>query len=83
MSDEREHGDPPDGGASGPEEPTLRLDDALKLTGAVTTGGQAKSIIQAGRVTVNGAVETRRKRRLRAGDVIGLDGETFEIGLEP
>ena len=62
--------------------PTLRLDDALKLAGLAETGGQAKHRIQAGDVTVNGVVETRRKRRLRQGDVVGIDGETFDIDLE-
>jgi ribosome-associated protein len=60
---------------------TLRLDDALKLAGLVATGGEAKGLIQSGRVTVNGVVETRRKRRLRSGDVIGLGDETFEVEL--
>ncbi len=64
------------------DEPTLRLDDALKLAGLAATGGQAKHRIQAGDVTVNGVVETRRKRRLRQGDVVGIDGETFDIDLE-
>lgn len=60
----------------------LRLDDALKLTGVVSTGGAAKQRIQAGEVRVNGQVETRRKRRVRAGDVIEVDGEEFEIELD-
>jgi ribosome-associated protein len=63
-------------------EATLRLDDALKLAGLAETGGQAKHRIQAGDVTVNGVVETRRKRQLRKGDVVGIDDETFEIDLE-
>ena len=70
------------GGAERHDEPTLRLDDALKLAGLAETGGQAKHRIQAGDVTVNGVVETRRKRRLRQGDVVGIDGETFDIDLE-
>lgn len=74
MSD-RSHG--PESDADG-----LRLDDALKLAGLVTTGGQAKLRIQAGDVSVNGRVETRRKRRLRHGDVIELDGESFEVELQ-
>ena len=60
----------------------LRLDHALKLAGVVPTGGAAKQRIQAGDVRVNGQVETRRKRRVRVGDVIELDGEAFEIELD-
>ena len=60
----------------------LRLDDALKLAGLAPTGGAAKHRIQAGEVRVNGQVETRRKRRLAPGDVIEVDGESFEIDLD-
>jgi len=60
---------------------TLRLDDALKLAGVAATGGEAKVLIQGGAVRVNGAVETRRKRRLVEGDVVEVGDETFEIAL--
>lgn len=59
--------------------PTLSA--ALKLTGLAETGGHAKRMIQAGEVRVNGEVETRRKRRLHAGDEIEVDGDTFVIEL--
>lgn len=61
---------------------TITLNDALKLTGLAETGGQAKLMIQAGKVKVNGKVETRRKRKLIAGDIIEVDGEEFELELE-
>lgn len=60
-------------------EDTLTLGEALKLAGLAGTGGQAKLLIQAGEVEVNGQVETRRKRKLRAGDVIEVAGEEFVI----
>jgi ribosome-associated protein len=60
---------------------TLRLDDALKLAGVASTGGEAKVLIQGGAVRVNGAVETRRKRRLIEGDVVEVGDETFEISI--
>lgn len=62
--------------------PTLTLSAALKLAGFAETGGQAKRRIQDGEIEVNGVVETRRKRRLREGDEITVDGETFVIELE-
>ena len=61
---------------------TITLSDALKLTGITETGGQAKLMIQAGEVRVNGEVETRRKRKLKAGDVLEVAGEEFELELE-
>ncbi|MDQ3396613.1 MAG: RNA-binding S4 domain-containing protein, partial [Deinococcota bacterium] len=53
-----------------------------KLCGLAPTGGQAKVLIQSGQVSVNGEVETRRKRKLREGDVIALGDEEFVLGLE-
>jgi ribosome-associated protein len=69
--------------ASTPSDPgeTLRLDDALKLAGVASTGGEAKVMIQGGAVRVNGAVETRRKRKLIEGDVVEVGDETFEIAI--
>lgn len=58
---------------------TIRLDDFLKCCGIVGTGGQAKVLIQAGEVLVNGEVETRRRRQLRLGDSVDLLGESFEV----
>jgi ribosome-associated protein len=61
---------------------TLTLSAALKLAGLADTGGQAKALIQGGHVRVNGEIETRRKHRLRAGDEIEVDGESFVIELQ-
>jgi ribosome-associated protein len=60
---------------------TLTLTAALKLAGIADTGGQAKMLIQGGQIRVNGVVETRRKRRVTAGDEIEVDGERFVIDL--
>ncbi len=46
------------------------------------TGGHAKALVQAGEVSVNGAIETRRKRKLHAGDVIAVGGETYVVAFE-
>ena len=56
--------------ATGP----IRLDQLLKLSGAVETGGQAKHLIQDGKVKVNGAVETRRGHQLSDPDLVSLEG---------
>ena len=57
----------------------LRLDNFLKLSAMSGTGGQAKLMIQNGEVKVNGAVETRRRRKLIAGDVVELGGKQFPV----
>lgn len=59
--------------ASEDREP-LRLDQFLKISRLVGTGGQAKIVIQAGEVTVNGVVEQRRRRKMAIGDVVEFDG---------
>lgn len=48
----------------------ITLSQALKVAGLADTGGQAKVIVRAGQVTVNGEPELRPGRKLRAGDVI-------------
>lgn len=47
----------------------IKLQDLLKLCGAVDTGGMAKVVIQNGEVTVNGEVCTMRGKKMRSGDV--------------
>jgi ribosome-associated protein len=56
------------------------LGQALKAANLVGSGGEAKVLIQAGEVTVNGEVETRRGRRLREGDVVEVGDERLEVG---
>jgi len=56
------------------------LGQALKVASLVGSGGEAKVLIQAGEVLVNGEVETRRGRRLEAGDVVELYDVRLEVG---
>ncbi len=70
----------PDGPVSVPiRTEYIRLQDFLKLCGAVPSGGMAKTFIQEGEVTVNGAVETRRGRKLRPGDEAGYQGNVYRV----
>ena len=55
------------------------LGQALKASNLVQSGGEAKVLVQGGDVRVNGEVETRRGRRLRAGDVVEVGDERLEI----
>ena len=48
------------------------MGQALKAASLVGTGGEAKILIQAGDVLVNGEVEVRRGRRLASGDVVEI-----------
>lgn len=57
----------------------MRLDHFLKLCGAAMTGGHAKLMIQSGEVTVDGDVETRRRRKLRVGQQVGIEGQVYDV----
>ena len=59
--------------------PGITLGQALKAANLVGSGGEAKVLIQAGEVLVNGEVETRRGRQLREGDVVEVGDERLEI----
>lgn len=60
---------------------SIKLDQFLKWVGAVQTGGEAKLMIQEGEVRVNGAIETRRGRKLVSGDRVILNGKTYRVEL--
>ncbi|MEQ8969314.1 MAG: RNA-binding S4 domain-containing protein [Coleofasciculus sp. C1-SOL-03] len=61
---------------------TIKLDQFLKWVGIASTGGEAKLMIQDGDVTVNGIIETRRGRKLVAGDLVSVQGETYQVGTQ-
>jgi ribosome-associated protein len=58
---------------------TIRLGQLLKVAGVVDSGGEAKTLIAEGRVSVNGEVETRRGRQLHAGDVLAAAGQELRL----
>jgi len=60
----------------------IKLDQFLKLAGISQTGGQAKLLIQGGKVKVNDAVETRRGRKLQVGDLITVGKEIFTVEVK-
>jgi len=60
---------------------TIKLDQFLKWTGVVQTGGEAKLLIQGGEVRVNQQIEVQRGRRLVEGDRVSALGETYTVQL--
>ena len=48
----------------------MKLDQFLKWSNIVSTGGEAKIFIKSGKVSVNGVIEKRRGRKLNTGDVV-------------
>jgi len=61
------------------EEEFIKLGQAMKKAGLVGSGVDAKFLIGDGLVSVNGEVETRRGRKLYAGDSFEFEGETVEV----
>jgi ribosome-associated protein len=59
----------------------VELFKILKFEGIVGSGGQAKLVISDGQVTVNGEVETRKRRKIVAGDIIVFAEEELQIRL--
>ena len=57
----------------------ITLSQFLKFGGLAESGGAAKHAIRDGRVTVNGAVETQKGKKLSAGDRITFEGRTIVV----
>ena len=57
----------------------IRLGQLLKAAGLAATGGEAKALLEAGEVTVNGEPESRRGRQLRPGDVVAVGDESVRV----
>ena len=57
----------------------IKLGQALKAAGLVSSGVEAKIVIQDGLVSVDGEIETRRGKKLYGGEVIEFDGQAVKI----
>ncbi|MGP0070153.1 MAG: RNA-binding S4 domain-containing protein [Isosphaeraceae bacterium] len=67
-------------------EKPINLTQVLKLANCVQSGGEAKAVIAEGLVRVNGEVELRKRRQMKAGDTIALEGGptlVLEQGTDP
>jgi len=60
----------------------IQLDQLLKTTGLCHSGGYAHSEIEAGNVMVDGALETRKRAKMRPGQTVSYGGETVELIAE-
>ena len=59
--------------------PCIKLDALLKFAGAAETGGQAKELVAAGKVTVNGEICTMRGKKIFPGDVVTAGDSEIEV----
>lgn len=57
----------------------ILLQSLLKVSGLCETGGDAKIAITNGKVKVDGAVETRRGKKIRSGQKVFFKGTTISV----
>lgn len=57
----------------------IPLCDLLKSTGVCQTGGHAKMVIAAGEVLVDGTVETRKRCKIKKGQIVEYNGEKVSV----
>ena len=60
----------------------IQLDQLLKAAALVGSGGEAHAAVQAGRVRVDGQVESRRRAKLRPGQQVDFNGESLVLVAE-
>lgn len=62
-----------------PADEFIELIKLLKIKNIAESGGHAKAIVEDGLVKVNGEQEFRKRKKLRPGDIIELEGITISI----
>jgi ribosome-associated protein len=60
----------------------IELYKILKFENMVTSGGEAKYVISEGQVVVNGAVETRKRKKIFSGDIVEFKDEKLRIKVK-
>ena len=59
----------------------VELFKILKFEGIASSGAEAKDMIAAGTVLVNGIIEKQKRKKMVAGDTIEVNGEIFRLKL--
>jgi len=60
----------------------VELFKILKFEGLVSSGAEAKNVIAEGLVLVNGEEETRKRKKMLAGDIIQFADQLYRLVLE-
>ncbi|MFH1980300.1 MAG: RNA-binding S4 domain-containing protein [Pseudomonadota bacterium] len=58
----------------------IELTKLLKITGLCDTGGMAQTVTADGQVSVDGAVELRKRYKIRPGQIVTFAGDTVTVG---
>ena len=77
----------PDSKSSAPRavvvrEVPIELCQFIKFGGVAESGGEAKQLINEGLVTLNGAVETQKRKKLAVGDRVSVRGQTLIVEVQ-
>ena len=59
--------------------PFIKLDQLLKFSGLVLTGGEAKEVILSGLVKLNGETVLQRGKKIYPGDEVSLKNEICKV----
>lgn len=60
----------------------VELYKILKFEGIRASGAEAKQAIAEGFVKVNGELETQKRKKIVAGDIIEVEGESYQVQME-
>ncbi|MBB3664602.1 MULTISPECIES: RNA-binding S4 domain-containing protein [Prauserella salsuginis group] len=58
---------------------SIRLGQFLKLAGLIDIGSDVRSLLEDGRIHVNGETEHRRGRQLVRGDIVTVDDTELRV----
>ncbi len=61
----------------------IELYKLLKISNMVGGGGEAKTMISDGNVSVNNKVTVQKRKKIRRGDIIELNGKTIKVAYNP
>jgi len=64
------------------EQEPVELYKILKFENLVMSGGEAKHVIADGLVLLNGTVETRKRKKVFAGDVVTFAHEVMTVSVK-
>ncbi len=57
----------------------VELYKILKFEGLAASGAEAKGLIAAGQIRLNGEAETQKRKKIYAGDIVEFNGERLLI----
>ena len=60
----------------------VELYKILKFESLVSSGGEAKAVISAGKVLLNGEVETQKRKKIVAGDIIEFGDYKLQVQVK-